>query len=143
MAVAAAVLGGRRGWRTGLVVLAAGALAWSSATLLKDAVDRPRPEAAGAEVEPVEALDSPGWPSAHAAVATASLAAAAMGMGRRPGAAVAAGAVVGLARVVVGVHLPLDAVGGVALGLAVAVLVTGIVGDTAAARAQPAGTATA
>lgn len=123
VAVVAAVLVDRRRLRVGLVVLLAGGLAWIGATLVKDAVERPRPPAVGAEVVLHDDVDGFAYPSAHVGVTTGSLAAAALATRRRPAAAVAVGAVVGLGRMATGVHLPLDVIGGLGLGATAAAIV--------------------
>jgi undecaprenyl-diphosphatase len=74
-----------------------------------------------------------GFVSGHTAVATALAAIAWPYLGRRWRAVVVIAAVlVALARVYVGAHLPLDVLGGAALGLAVAGLVRLILGRPAA-----------
>lgn len=101
-------------------LLCRGVLAWLLAKLVKRFVQRPRPlvllpdthcrgpEAAGL-----------GYVSGHAAV-VASLTAAALPQlrGRPRVLLIGLGPVVGLARMFVGAHLPLDVAGGAALGLA-------------------------
>lgn len=116
VAVVAGVLVERRRLRVGVVVLLAGGLAWIGATLVKEAVERPRPPAAGAEVELHDDADGFAYPSAHVSVATASLTAAALATRRNPSAALAVGTVVGVGRMAAGVHLPLDVVGGLGMG---------------------------
>lgn len=123
VAVVAAALTDRRRVRTGVVVLLAGGLAWIGAELVKDAVERPRPRAAGASVELHDDVDGYAYPSAHVSVATGSLAAAALATRRDPSATLAAGTVVGLGRIAAGVHLPLDVVGGLGMGAAAAAVV--------------------
>lgn len=123
VALAAAVLAGRRALRASLVVVAAAALAWFGCAALDDTVERPAPSEASAEVVPDTAATS-GWPAAEAAIATAALSAAALAVSRKPGLAIIAGGLVGLSGVGSGVHLPLDAVAGVAVGITAAVIVT-------------------
>ncbi|HEX7132785.1 MAG TPA: phosphatase PAP2 family protein [Iamia sp.] len=103
-------------------VAAAGLLGWLAArflsTLMKAAVDRPRPPGLLADVVLRQHLPADGgFPSSHSAIAAALAVAA--GWGWRPlRAPLALAAVaVGVARMYVGVHLPLDLVGGWALGL--------------------------
>ena len=124
--VAAAVAGatGRRALAGQLLV--DGVAAWVAAKVVKRFVERPRP------VEFVETMrhrgqeaTGLGYVSGHAAVVTALAAAAVPSLGPRGRAAVGATVpTVGLARVYVGAHLPLDVVGGSALGLAVDAAVT-------------------
>lgn len=119
---AAVALAVRRG-RLAVELLVGGLAAYLLAKVLKEVVDRGRP----AELLPgvLEVDDSGrGFPSGHAAVAVAlaCLALPHLTPTWRRVVLVAAG-LVGLARVVVGAHLPLDVVGGAALGVAVAVAV--------------------
>ncbi|HEX4901829.1 MAG TPA: phosphatase PAP2 family protein [Acidimicrobiales bacterium] len=122
VALVAAVLADRRRLRVAVAVLLAGAAAWFVNAQVKDVVDRPRPAGVGAEVEVLDEARGLGYPSSHVAVAAASLVAAALGTRRPVGAALALAAVVGLARMAVGVHLPLDVVGGLGLGACAAAL---------------------
>ena len=68
-----------------------------------------------------------GWPSTHTATAAGTLTAAALVSRRRPTAAIGLAGVVGVARLAVGVHLPLDVIGGLGLGVAVAVVIVELV----------------
>lgn len=122
VALVAAVLADRRRLRVAVAVLLAGAAAWFVNAQVKDVVDRPRPAGVGAEVEVLDEARGLGYPSSHVAVAAASLVAAALGTRRPVGAALSLAAVVGLARMAVGVHLPLDVVGGLGLGACAAAL---------------------
>lgn len=125
-AVAVVVSGGD--WkRVAAAVVLAGGIAWLGASVGKDIVDRPRPAAYSDEVVVHGGSSSSGWPSSHTAVASGSLTAAAL-VARRPiSAALVLAGVVGLARMAVGVHLPLDVVGGLALGVTTAVVVVWLV----------------
>lgn len=122
VALVAAVLADGRRARVVVAVLLAGTASWFVAGQLKDAVDRPRPAAVGADVAVLDEATASGYPSSHTAVAAGSLAAAALALRRPVGAALAVAAVVGLARMAVGVHLPLDVVGGLGVGAAAAAL---------------------
>src|SRR5215467_4431574 len=102
-------------------LLAGGTSTWGLAKLVKQMVRRPRPVALlpGTRRRGREAAGL-GYLSGHAAVAAALGAAAVPRLGP-VGRALALGAVplVGLTRIYVGAHLPLDVAGGAALGLAV------------------------
>lgn len=102
-------------------LLAGGTAAWVLAKVVKRVVRRGRPVAllAGVHTRGREATGM-GYLSGHAAVAAALTAAAWPDLGtagRR--AAVAVASVVGMSRIYVGAHLPLDVAGGAALGLLV------------------------
>lgn len=122
VAVVAAVLADRRRLRIALAVVVGGMAAWWGASLAKDAVERPRPVGVGAEVEVRDDAGGWGFPSSHTSVATGTLVAAALALRRGISAAVAVAMLVGVARMAVGVHLPLDVVGGLGLGAAAAAL---------------------
>ncbi len=118
VAVAAALLLARRA-RQAVVALVAGLGAWGLSTVLKEVVGRERP--------PGSEITSPGFPSTHAAIA----AALAVALWLDPsvprwvaGVGLALAVLTMVARVHVGVHWPLDVVGGGALGAAVAVAVS-------------------
>jgi membrane-associated phospholipid phosphatase len=104
-------------WR----LAASGLGTWALAKLVKRKVRRPRPASllVGTRTRGPEASGL-GYLSGHAGVATALCASA---LGRLPppgrGLAMAVVPVVGLSRVYVGAHLPLDIVGGASLGLTV------------------------
>jgi membrane-associated phospholipid phosphatase len=107
-------------------LLASGTGTWALSKLVKQMVRRPRPAAllAGTRRRGREAAGL-GYLSGHAGVAVA-LGAAALPRLSPAGRAltVTAVPVVGLTRVYVGAHLPLDIAGGAALGLAVEALVS-------------------
>jgi len=131
-------------WRAGDGELAArlllgGTGAWAAAKLVKQVVRRPRPVALlpGSRCRGREAAGL-GYLSGHAAVAVALGAAALPRLGPKARAfALTAMPVVGLTRLYVGAHLPLDIAGGAALGLAAdaaAGLATSRLGRCAAGR---------
>jgi membrane-associated phospholipid phosphatase len=101
--------------RAGLAVLSAGVVAMLTTPWLKEVVSRPRPD--GVRVRDV--ADGFGFPSGHVTMAfTLAAVAAAYLPGRWRWIAFGAAAVVGFARMHVGVHFPLDVVGGALWGLA-------------------------
>ncbi len=112
-----------RDWRPAVGAATAGLAGWWAAKGVKEVVGRGRP---GAHVDGFVARwgtprDGTGFPSGHVTVAVAL--AASVSPDLAPvGRAVVWGvaATVGLARVQVGAHLPLDVVGGAALGLGLA-----------------------
>jgi membrane-associated phospholipid phosphatase len=127
VAVVALVL---RRYRLALAVALAGAVTYVVAKLIKKVIERGRP---AAELDDVTirgtASQGLGFVSGHAAVAVAitTVAWPYLGtFGRRLAAAGAA--IVCIARVYVGAHLPLDVIAGVAVGLAVGGLVNLVVG---------------
>lgn len=115
LAVAALAL---RRWRLALDVCLAGFGAWFLAAMLKDLFVRPRP---GGLLETVVLRGGTpsglGFVSGHTAVATALATVVVLHLPRRWRPRVyALAAVVALARLYVGAHLPLDVVGGAAVG---------------------------
>ena len=101
-------------------LLAGGTGTWALSKLVKQMVRRPRPAAlvSGTRTRG-RAATGLGYPSGHAGVAVA-LGTAAFPHLSPPGRTIVAAAVpvVGLSRIYVGAHLPLDVAGGAALGLA-------------------------
>ena len=101
-------------------LLAGGTSTWALSKLVKQMVRRPRPATlvSGTHTRGRDASGL-GYPSGHAGVAVA-LGTAAFPRLSPPGRAFVAAAVpiVGLSRLYVGAHLPLDVAGGVAFGLA-------------------------
>lgn len=99
---------------------ATGAATWVTAKVVKRAVRRGRPDAT---LTAARVLGRPqvglGYPSGHAAVAASLAAVAAPALPTRQRRALwTVALLVGPARLYIGAHLPLDAVGGVGLGLA-------------------------
>ncbi|MFP3899476.1 MAG: phosphatase PAP2 family protein, partial [Acidimicrobiia bacterium] len=118
-------------WRPALTVTAAGLLASLVATRAKLLVDRDRPS--GVRIR--EAHDTLGFPSGHTAVAVALAVAVAALLPRRWRlVAYGAGALVGVARMHVGVHFPLDVVGGALIGVAAGLGVRAVVNGPLADR---------
>jgi undecaprenyl-diphosphatase len=122
LAVALVVFGMLRDARGAVLGVAAVLIAWLSARALKAVVARGRPadvlDAVDTLFEPV--LRSDGFPSGHSAVAFALATVVAPSLaGRWRVVPFVLAAVVGLGRLVFGAHLPLDVVGGAALGVVV------------------------
>jgi glycosyltransferase 2 family protein len=121
--VATAAAGGAallvRRLRAGVVLVATPVTAWTVAKGVKAVVERGRPDALGLVVHQRGTAETGlGFISGHATVAFALAGALAAHL-RRPwrGVALALASGVAFARVYVGVHLPLDVVGGAACGL--------------------------
>jgi undecaprenyl-diphosphatase len=107
--------------RPALGAVVAGLTAWELAKVVKNHVQRGRPVHVFDGYEPRQGtpLDGLGFPSGHSAVAFALATAVAPSLPRRLRPAVfGLAATVGFARISVGAHLPLDVVGGAALGIA-------------------------
>jgi undecaprenyl-diphosphatase len=106
--------------RLAISLAAAGTLAWLGAKAVKRVVRRERPARIleGVRIRGEDEGDL-GFPSGHAAVSAAltTVALPALSPAGRAGVAGLAG-FVAFARVYIGVHLPLDVVGGAALGVA-------------------------
>ena len=120
--VAAAVGFFRRDWWLSAATLLAGVITWFGAKGVKKLVDRGRPSAYLSEINIREGEGTGlGYISGHAAVAAcaAVMAMTAVPARLRPTLATVAG-LVGLARIVHGVHLPADLVGGWSFGTLVA-----------------------
>jgi undecaprenyl-diphosphatase len=119
-AIALLVYAGWRRWPLAGAAAAAGLSAWFIANRTKEAVDRPRPEALLDQVVSREDTHGRGYPSGHTAIAAALAVVIAPHVAVRWRWAVyAAPVVVGVGRMYVGAHLPLDAIGGLALGVAI------------------------
>jgi len=120
--VAAAVGFFRRDWWLSAATLLSGLVTWFGAKGVKKLVDRGRPGAYLSEINIREGEGTGlGYISGHSAVAAcaAVMAMTAVPTRWRPALAAAAG-LVGLARIVHGVHLPADLVGGWSFGTLVA-----------------------
>lgn len=111
----------RRNRRISFDIVLAGVLAWLAAKLVKSLVERPRPGGLIDDVFRIAGTEGFGFVSGHMAVSTAIVAAASPYLPRRARRVVwAVPVTVGLARIYYGAHLPLDIVGGAALGWAIA-----------------------
>lgn len=134
-----ALAGGRP--RLAARLVATGVLTWTSAKLFKQVYRRPRPAqlVTGVRCRGDEPSGL-GYVSGHAGIA-AGLAVAVLPALRGPVRFAAAGvlAVVGPCRVYVGAHLPLDIVGGTALGVLSDALVAAVLDRTASGWRSPLG----
>jgi membrane-associated phospholipid phosphatase len=119
-----------RRFRLALAIALAGVGVYLLALVVKQLVERGRPDAllAGVQAREVFGEGSLGYPSGHAAVAAALTVVLAAHLSVRWAiAALTLGALVAFGRIYVGAHLPLDVVGGAALGAVVGSLVNMIV----------------
>lgn len=113
-----------RDWRIAVQVALAGTTAWVIAKVAKEIADRGRPAAFFDDINLRPIWDGLGFPSGHSAVAFAIAVAVASAVGPRVGRVVWVVAVLtGLLRIYTGAHLPLDVIGGWALGLALGSIV--------------------
>lgn len=136
LVVAAAIYGLRRDGRLAAAAVLAGLGAWFGAKAVKSVVRRGRPLAYLPQIDVRDGTGvGLGYVSGHSAVAASAavVAAAALPPRWRPALAVVADTV-GVARIVYGVHLPADVVGGWSFGTLVALAAMWLV-DTVAARA--------
>ncbi len=120
--VVASGLLARRQPATAFRIAVTGLTAWVCAKALKKRVTRGRPgdHLENAQKRLGSADEGLGYPSGHAAVVTTI--ASGLTRGAEPGSRVAGAllvSVVGLGRIYVGAHYPLDVIGGVALGVTI------------------------
>ena len=113
------------GWRRGLAIVVSGVAAWFLARVVKDIVERGRPLEYLPEINVREGSGTGlGFVSGHSAVAFATATALMWVLPRwaRVVAYVLA-SLVGIARIIYGVHLPADVVGGACAGIMTACVV--------------------
>jgi len=126
-------------WRLAVAIAISGVGVYLLARVVKEWVERGRPGAllGGVEMREVFGEGSLGFPSGHAAVA-AALTVVAFGYlsGRWIAVALTLATIVAFGRMYVGAHLPLDLLGGFALGVVIA-STTNLVMGVPAARANP------
>ncbi len=131
-----------RQWRPTIGALVVGVLAWQTAKVVKQLVDRGRPvdELGQIVTRAGTPTDGLGFVSGHGAVAFALATVVAPWLSST-GRVVAYGlaVVVALARIHVGAHLPLDTIGGAALGMAFGFAYRLFVGTPAASAVGPSG----
>jgi membrane-associated phospholipid phosphatase len=131
-----------RQWRPAIGALVVGLFAWQAAKLVKQLVDRGRPvdELGQIVTRSGTPTDGLGFVSGHTSVAFA-LATVVSPWLSSTGRVVAYGlaVVVGLARIHVGAHLPLDTIGGAALGMAFGFAYRLVVGTPTVSAAGPSG----
>ena len=110
------------------LTLIAIALADWSATAIKALVDRPRPPERFAEPKTlVPVPHDASFPSGHAATSFAAATMLSLAFPRLAPALLLLAAAVAFSRVYVGVHYPLDVIGGAAIGVLVAFLLRSLV----------------
>jgi len=124
---AVAVVWRRR--RPALALALGGYGAWTAAQVIKETVGRARPDALLADVVLREGAEGMGFVSGHTAVATALVTVAWPYLGPRAQVVgVVLAALVGVARIYAGVHLPLDVIGGPAIGVLLGVVAGAVLG---------------
>jgi undecaprenyl-diphosphatase len=131
---AIALLAGER--RLAIQLTAAGATTWALSKVVKRVVRRERPALLLPDVRVRgAAANGLGYLSGHAGVASAMAAVLVQQVGvRRALPAIGVAGAVGLTRLYVGAHLPLDVAGGTALGLVVEGAVASLVARNVAVR---------
>jgi membrane-associated phospholipid phosphatase len=128
-----------RRFRLGIALLLAGVGVYLIALLVKSTVERQRPGGLldGVEARESFAAESLGYPSGHASVAAALTVVAAAYLPRRWALAAAGVAIVVMfGRMYMGAHLPLDLIGGAALGAIAGGVVNLVVPPDAPSRAS-------
>jgi membrane-associated phospholipid phosphatase len=130
-----------RRWGTLVLTVVAIALADWSATGIKALVDRPRPPLRYPEPKTlVPVPHDASFPSAHAATSFAAATVLTFAFPRLAAPLFVLAAAVAFSRVYVGVHYPLDVIGGAVLGVLVAIALRRLVtGRPRSRQATPAG----
>jgi undecaprenyl-diphosphatase len=125
-----------RRWGVFALTLIAVALADWSAMGLKALIDRPRPPLRYAEPKTLVAVPhDASFPSGHAATSFAAATMLAFAFPRLAPFLYLLAAAVAFSRVYVGVHYPLDVIGGAALGVLVAIALRRLLEDRLRSRA--------
>ena len=104
---------------------------------VKDLVNRTRPADAHAQIHPLYVVHSSSFPAGHAATAFAGATLLSYFAPRLTPLFVVLAAAIGFSRVYVGVHYPLDVLGGALLGLAVATALLWLAGALRRSRQLP------
>lgn len=113
----------RKSWRESILVFGSGFVAWGIAKILKILIHTERPFSVLSGVEPLFRETGYAFPSGHTAVA-AALAFALFFINKKVGYVFMLFALlIGLARVIAGVHFPIDILGGFILGALISYLV--------------------
>ncbi len=127
-------------WRLALAIAMSGVGVYLLAKVVKGWVERGRPGALldGVEMREVFGEGSLGFPSGHAAVAAALTVVAFAYLGRRwIAVALTLAGIVAFGRMYVGAHLPLDLIGGFALGVVAASAINLVMGVPVRAGPPP------
>lgn len=125
------IFGGKIGKKTAVIAAISMILLMPLVSVIKDVIDRPRPNVSGVETFPVSA-DTFSFPSGHATIVSAGLATVSiMFRGNMKRTVLYVGltfeaALVCFSRIYVGVHYPLDVVGGILLGTGFSFLLVGL-----------------
>jgi membrane-associated phospholipid phosphatase len=125
------IFGGKIGKKTAVIAAISMILLMPLVSVIKDVIDRPRPNVSGVETFPVSA-DTFSFPSGHATIVSAGLATVSiMFRGNMKRTIIFVGlafeaALVCFSRIYVGVHYPLDVVGGILLGTGFSFLLVGL-----------------
>lgn len=125
------IFGGKIGKKTAVIAAISMLLLMPLVSVIKDVIDRPRPNVSGVETFPVSA-DTFSFPSGHATIVSAGLATVSiMFRGNMKRTVLFVGltfeaALVCFSRIYVGVHYPLDVVGGILLGTGFSFLLVGL-----------------
>ena len=125
------IFGGKIGKKTAVIAAISMILLMPLVSVIKDVIDRPRPNVSGVETFPVSA-DTFSFPSGHATIVSAGLATVSiMFRGNVKRTILFVGltfeaALVCFSRIYVGVHYPLDVVGGILLGTGFSFLLVGL-----------------